>query len=55
MIWIFGTGWQVESAFHRTPGEVKKSVYVRIATAARAGKGIQLSVEDCRYLGGTIR
>lgn len=31
--------------------EVKKNVYVRLAIAARTGKGIRLSVEDCRDLG----
>lgn len=34
-----------------TSTEVKKNVYVRLAVAARTGKGIRLSVEDCRDLG----
>lgn len=31
--------------------EVLKNIYVRLAIAARTGKGIKLSVDDCRDLG----
>ena len=34
-----------------TRSEVKKNVNVRLAVAARKGKGIRLSVEDGRDLG----
>ena len=47
---------RIKPEFYRkvamTRSEITKNVYVRLAVAARTGKGIRLTAEDCRDLGG---